>query len=75
VISALLNLDDVFIAVPGTHDVGFGSVVFLGAHRPVVRNRLNHALHDPSLADRPAAMGAAVMPGKKFAIDLEDADL
>jgi len=44
------------------------------AHRPSVRDRLNHALHEPALADRPAAVGAAVMPGKKFAIEVEDTD-
>src|SRR5205807_285063 len=68
------RLDAVFITVPRTHDVGFGRVVFLAADRLVGGDRLDHSLHDASLANRPGAMGAAVVPGKKFAIDLEDSD-
>ena len=50
-------------------------IVFEGAGRAVVGDRLDHALHDAALADRPGAMGAAVVPGEEFVADPEDADL
>src|SRR5262249_14078500 len=64
-----------FVAVPGTDDVGLGAVVFQRARGAVVGDRLDHALHDAALADRPGAMGAAIVPREKFAIEPEDADL
>src|SRR5581483_4698444 len=69
------GLDIEFIAVPGTDEVGLGRIIFQRARGAVACDRLDHALHDAALADRSGAVGTAVVPRKKFAIDLEDADL
>lgn len=66
------GLDSVFVTVPRADDVRFGLVVFHGANHPVFSNRFEDALHDSTLADRPRAVCAPVVPSVKRAVDLED---
>src|SRR5262249_27588243 len=62
-------------AVPGADDVGLDGIIFEGAGSAVVGHRLGDPLHDAALADRPGAMGAAVMPREELVADPEHADL
>jgi hypothetical protein len=69
------GFDAVFVSMPWAYNVGLGWVVLLRTDGAILRDRLNHALHDASLADRSGAMRTAIVPCKKFAIDLENTDL
>src|ERR1700722_13618803 len=69
------GLDVVFVAMPRADDVGLSGVVLLGADGSIVRDRLDHPLHDAALANRSGAVRTAIVPRKKFSIDPEDADL
>ena len=61
-------------AVPGADDIPVDGVVLQGARLAACVHRLAHPAKDAALTDRPAAMGALIVPGDEFAIDVEDAD-
>src|SRR5262249_18605070 len=61
-------------AVPGADDVFAFRVVLQSPGFAVFIHRLADLTVDTALADRPAAMGALIVPRNEFAIDIEAAD-
>jgi hypothetical protein len=62
-------------AVPRADNIFVVGIVLERARLAVGVNRLAHAVKDAALADRPAAMGALIVPCDQLTIDVEDADL